>query len=59
MTDLLHQWRATAAHRADTRALLRHAVMRMAHSKLAAALAGWREAAALQRAKREMLQVGG
>lgn len=57
MTDLLHQWRAAAAHRADARALLRHAVMRMTHAKLAAALAGWREAAAHRKAKREMLQV--
>jgi len=57
LSDLLHEWRYAAADRAATRALLRHAVMRMTHAKLAAGFAGWREAAAARKAKREMLQV--
>jgi hypothetical protein len=56
--EALATWRSNAAEQGAERRMLHHAVMRMAHAKLAAALAGWRAAAAARRRKRGILQVG-
>lgn len=57
LLELLRRWHLVSATRAASRHMLHHAVMRMANSKLASALAGWREAAVARRTKKELLRV--
>jgi hypothetical protein len=55
--EALRTWHDAAAALAAERRLLHHALMHMTHSRLAAALAGWRTAARDRRQKRQLMQV--